>query len=141
MGKITKMYTAKATTTGGRNGHISSADWVLDIQIRRPREMGGPGGAYANPELLFAGGYSACFDSALNLVIHQEKIITGVTSVTAEVSIGKLEEEGFGLEVVLTINIPGIDLALAKSLADKAHHVCPYSNATRGNITVTLVVV
>jgi Ohr subfamily peroxiredoxin len=141
MEKITKIYTATATTTGGRNGHVRSADGALDIEIRRPREMGGAGGTYANPEILFAGGYSACFDSALNLVMHNEKVVTGPTTVTAEVSIGKLESEGFGLEVKLTIEIPDINKELAESLVAKAHRICPYSNATKGNVQVTLVVI
>lgn len=135
-----KLYTAKATATGGRNGHVQSADGSLDIEVRIPKEMGGPTGTYLNPEILFAGGYAACFDSALSLIIKQSKVETGTTAVTAEVSIGKREDGGFGLSVVLEIEIPGVDKATAEDLANKAHQVCPYSNATRNNIDVTLVI-
>jgi Ohr subfamily peroxiredoxin len=113
-----KIYTAKVTATGGRNGTVKSVDGSLDIETRRPKEMGGTGGVYANPEILFAGGYAACFDSALNLVIRSEHVITGTTSVTAEVSIGKLDDrEGFGLAVVLTIMVPGIENHWPKPLS------------------------
>ncbi len=135
-----KLYTAKATATGGRNGHVQSTDGSLDIEVRIPKEMGGPTGTYLNPEILFAGGYAACFDSALSLIIKQSKVETGTTAVTAEVSIGKREDGGFGLSVVLEIEIPGVDKATAEDLANKAHQVCPYSNATRNNIDVTLVI-
>jgi osmotically inducible protein OsmC len=136
-----KMYTAKATATGGRNGQVKSADGALDIQIRMPKEMGGPSGTFLNPEILFAGGYAACFDSALNMIIKMEKVQTGTTAVTAEVSIGKLDNGGFGLAVKLDVEIPGIDREKAQELANKAHQVCPYSNATRGNVDVQLSVI
>lgn len=135
-----KLYTAKATAIGGRNGHVQSIDGSLDIDVRIPKEMGGPTGTYLNPEILFAGGYAACFDSALSLIIKQAKVETGTTAVTAEVSIGKREDGGFGLSVILEIEIPGVDKATAEDLANKAHQVCPYSNATRNNIDVTLVI-
>jgi osmotically inducible protein OsmC len=135
------MYTAKATATGGRNGQVKSADGALDIQIRMPKEMGGPSGTFLNPEILFAGGYAACFDSALNMIIKMEKVQTGTTAVTAEVSIGKLDNGGFGLAVKLDVEIPGIDREKAQELANKAHQVCPYSNATRGNVDVQLSVI
>ncbi len=134
------LYTAKATATGGRDGHVQSADGSLNIDVRVPKEMGGAGGNYANPEILFAAGYSACFDSALNLIIRMEKIETGTTSVTAEVSLGKNENHVYGLAVTLEVEVPGVDRAVAESLVQKAHQVCPYSNATRGNIDVKLVV-
>ncbi|GAB3018242.1 organic hydroperoxide resistance protein [Spirosoma pulveris] len=137
---IQPLYTAHATATGGRDGHVTSSDNVLDLDVRVPREMGGAGGAYTNPEQLFAAGYAACFDSALNLVIRMGKVKTGTTSVTADVSIGKLEAGGFGLAVTLDVNVPGVEQALAEELVGKAHQVCPYSNATRGNIDVTLTV-
>lgn len=136
-----KMYTAKATATGGRNGQVKSADGALDIQTRMPKEMGGPSGTFLNPEILFAGGYAACFDSALNMIIKMEKVQTGITSVTAEVSIGKHENGGFGLAVKLEVEIPGIDREKAEELTNKAHQVCPYSNATRGNVDVQLSVI
>ena len=134
------IYTAKATATGGRNGHVKSANGELDIDVRVPKEMGGPAGSYPNPEILFAAGYAACFDSALSLVIRNEKVQAGTTAVTADVSIGKLENGGFGLAVTLEVEVPGVDKAKAEELVNKAHQVCPYSNATRGNIEVTLIV-
>lgn len=135
-----KMYTAKATATGGRNGHITSADGSLDVDVRMPKEMGGSTGTYLNPEILFAGGYASCFDSALNLIIRTEKVQTGTTVVTAEVSIGKTDNGAFNLAVVLEVEIPGVDREKAQELTEKAHQLCPYSNATRGNVEVTLVV-
>lgn len=135
-----KLYTAKATATGGRNGHVRSEDGALDAEVRPPKSMGGPEGNYLNPETMFAAGYAACFDSALNLVIRGEKVQAGTTSVTAEVSIGKLDQGGYGLSVVLVVEIPGVDRSQAQDLANKAHQVCPYSNATRGNIDVHLSV-
>jgi Ohr subfamily peroxiredoxin len=102
--------------------------------------MGGPKGDYLNPEMLFAGGYAACFDSALANVIRTEKVNAGTTTVTAEVSIGKLEAGGYGLAVTLEVEVPGVERGLAEQLVEKAHHICPYSNATRGNIEVKLVV-
>ncbi|MDB5246888.1 MAG: organic hydroperoxide resistance protein [Segetibacter sp.] len=135
-----KLYTAIATATGGRNGHVKSENGALDADVRTPKEMGGPSGAYLNPEILFAAGYAACFDSALSLVIRQEKIETGTTTVTADVSIGKFENGAFGLAVTLEVEVPGVDKAKAEELVHKAHQVCPYSNATRGNIEVQLIV-
>jgi osmotically inducible protein OsmC len=134
------LYTAHATATGGRDGHVTSSDQVLDLDVRTPRELGGGGGAFTNPEQLFAAGYAACFDSALNLVIRMGKVKTGTTTVDAAVSIGKLEAGGFGLAVNLKVNVPGVEQAVAEELVNKAHQVCPYSNATRGNIDVTLEV-
>lgn len=138
---MNKLYTAKATATGGRNGHVKSQDGALDVEVRVPKEMGGPGGTYLNPETLFAAGYAACFDSALSLIIRTQKVEAGQTSVTADVSIGKNDAGGFGLAVVLEIQIPGVERAKARELAEKAHQVCPYSNATRGNIPVDLKIV
>ena len=135
---VKAIYTAKATATGGRNGHVVSSDQVLDLQVRMPKELGGAGGAYTNPEQLFAAGYSACFDSALNLVIKNEKATTGTTSVRADVGIGSNGAGGFGLTVTLEVNIPDVDQEAAEALSAKAHQVCPYSNATRGNIDVLL---
>lgn len=135
-----KLYTTKATANGGRNGHVTSADGALDVDVRVPKEMGGGSGTYLNPETLFAGGFAACFDSALNHIARLEKVQTGTTEVTAEVSIGKNTEGGFALAVVLEVEIPGVDRATAEALTQKAHAVCPYSNATRGNIDVQLIV-
>ncbi|WP_374163857.1 organic hydroperoxide resistance protein [Arcticibacter sp. MXS-1] len=134
------LYRTKATATGGRNGHVESADGALNVDVRVPKEMGGPAGTNLNPETLFAAGYAACFDSALAHVARTEKLQTGTTKVTAEVGIGKLEDGGFGLAVKLEVEVPGLDKAEAEELVRKAHQVCPYSNATRGNIEVELVV-
>ncbi|HEY0272905.1 MAG TPA: organic hydroperoxide resistance protein [Chitinophaga sp.] len=135
-----KLYTAQATVTGGRNGHVTSADGVLDLDVRMPKELGGPGGQYPNPELFFAAGYAACFDSALSLVMRTEKVTAGTPHTTAQVSIGKDTDGGFGLAVTLTVEIPGVDKSVAEDLVHKAHQVCPYSKATRNNIDVQLQV-
>jgi Ohr subfamily peroxiredoxin len=129
------LYSTTVTVTGGRNGHVKSADGVLELDVRIPKEMGGAGGA-TNPEQLFAAGYAACFDSALNLMIRNSKVQTGETSVTATVGLKK-EGVGFALFVDMAVNIPGVEVEQAKELVDRAHEVCPYSNATRGNINVT----
>lgn len=134
------LYTTGATATGGRNGHVKSENGIIDLQVRYPKALGGANEDYANPEMLFAAGYSACFDSALNLVIKNEKIQTGETTVTAKVSIGQIENGGFGLAVELHANIPATTMEQAQALMEKAHQVCPYSNATRGNIEVKLTV-
>ncbi|TDS06769.1 organic hydroperoxide resistance protein [Sphingobacterium paludis] len=133
------LYTAEATATGGRNGQVKSDNGVLDLQVRAPKAMGGGSDDYTNPEQLFAGGYAACFDSALNHTIRLEKVNTGETSVTAKVSIGPLEGGAFGLEVELAVNIPDVSIEEARWLTERAHQVCPYSNATRNNIEVRLV--
>jgi osmotically inducible protein OsmC len=141
MATIEKLYTAHATATGGRNGQVKSSDGVLDLEVRMPKELGGSGGAYSNPEQLFAAGYAACFDSALNLVIRTQKVTAGTTTVLADVSLGKNDSGGFGLAVKLQVAIPGVDPQLGKELIEKAHQVCPYSNATRGNIEVELALI
>ena len=134
------LYTAEATATGGRNGHVKSKNNILDFEVRSPKALGGQNDDYANPEMLFAAGYAACFDSALNLVITKTKIETGETSVNAKMGIGQLDNGGYGLEAELIINIPEVSIEEANDLAEKAHQVCPYSNATRGNIDVKLTV-
>ncbi|HEX8270217.1 MAG TPA: organic hydroperoxide resistance protein [Flavobacterium sp.] len=133
------LYTAVATATGGRNGHVKSDNGVLDIQVRAPKAMGGANDDYTNPEQLFAAGYAACFDSALNHTIRLEKAKTGKTSVTAKVSIGPLEGGSFGLAVELAINISDVSIEEAQRLSERAHQVCPYSNAIRNNIEVNLI--
>jgi Ohr subfamily peroxiredoxin len=134
------LYTATAHATGdGRNGHARSEDGILDVDMRVPREMGGPGGA-ANPEMLFAAGYAACFHSALKVVARQEKVGVDGSEVAASVGIGPLDNGGFGLAVELRVSIPDLDRDTAEKLVARAHEVCPYSNATRGNIPVTLTV-
>lgn len=134
------LYTIGATAKGGREGHVKSDNGVLDLEVRHPKALGGANDDFANPEMLFAAGYSACFDSALNRVIKLSKIETGETTVTAKVGIGQIENGGFGLEVELHANIPGVSIEEAQSLIEKVHQVCPYSNATRGNIEVKLTV-
>lgn len=135
------LYTAVATATGdGRNGHATSEDGQLDLDLRMPKEMGGPGGA-TNPEQLFALGYAACFHSALKLVAAQDKLDVEGTEVSASVGIGSLDNGGFGLTVELDVHAPKLDDDTAQKLTERAHEVCPYSNATRGNIEVNLQVV
>lgn len=134
------LYTTTATATGGRDGNVKSENGILDIEVRMPKALGGSSDDFTNPEMLFAAGYSACFDSALNLVIKKDKIATGETSVTAKVSIGQIDNGGFGLAVELHANIPGVTIDQAQELIEKAHQICPYSNATRGNIEVNLTV-
>jgi Ohr subfamily peroxiredoxin len=132
------LYTAVATATGGRNGQVKSDNGVLDLEVKAPKVMGGANDDYTNPEQLFAAGYAACFDSALNHTIRLEKVKTGETSVTAKVSIGPLEGGAFGLAVELAVNIPEVSIEEAQRLTERAHQVCPYSNATRNNIEVKL---
>lgn len=134
------IYTAVATSVGGREGHVKSSDGVLDFDVKKPLEMGGKESGFTNPEQLFAAGYSACFSGALNHIALLRRLrIT--SSVTAKVSIGKKESgDGFQLAVEMDVNIPGIDQKTAEELAHEAHQFCPYSNATRGNIQVDVVV-
>ena len=134
------LYTTNVTAKGGRNGHVKSENGVLDLEVRMPKALGGSNDEFTNPEMLFAAGYSACFDSALNLVISKSKIQTGETSVEAKVSIGQIENGVFGLAAELAVNIPGVTLEEAQSLTEKAHEICPYSNATRNNMEVKLSV-
>ena len=134
------LYTTSVTAKGGRDGHVKSENGILELDVRTPKALGGASDDFANPEMLFAAGYSACFDSALNLVIRKSKIETGETTVNAKVSIGQTEKGGFGLAVELDVNIPGVSQEEAQSLIEKAHQVCPYSNATRNNIEVKLAV-
>ena len=134
------LYTAEAVATGaGRAGEVRSSDGVIDEQLAIPKELGGPGGDATNPEQLFAAGYAACFNSALALVARQAKVEVATSSVTARVGIGP-QGGGFGLTVSLTVELPGVEPAVAEDLAAKAHMVCPYSNATRGNVEVQLQV-
>ena len=133
------LYTAEAVATGaGRAGEVRSSDGVIDEILAIPKELGGPGGDATNPEQLFAAGYAACFNSALALVARQAKVDMPSSSVTARVGIGPQGGGGFGLTATLIVDIPNVDKAVAEDLAAKAHMVCPYSNATRGNIEVEL---
>ncbi|MGW2176706.1 organic hydroperoxide resistance protein [Streptomyces sp. NPDC001732] len=136
---INVLYTAVATAENGRDGRVSSDDGNLDVVVNPPKAMGGSG-AGTNPEQLFAAGYSACFQGALGVVARQEKADISGSTVTAAVGIGKTAEGGFGLEVTITATIPNVDADTARALVEKAHQVCPYSNATRGNIKVELSV-
>jgi lipoyl-dependent peroxiredoxin len=131
------LYTAHATSTGdGRSGHVVSSDHRLDFDLAPPVEMGGSGDG-TNPEQLFAAGYAACFHNALRLVARRARVDPGESTVTAEVGIGP-EGEAYGLVVTLIIQIPGLDREKAREIAEAAHQVCPYSRATRGNISVEL---
>ncbi|AKT50766.1 organic hydroperoxide resistance protein [Arsenicicoccus sp. oral taxon 190] len=135
------LYTAEALATGaGRDGHTRSSDGRIDLDLAVPTEMGGSGQG-ANPEQLFAAGYAACFHSALQLVAREAKADLGDSSVGARVGIGQRDGGGFGLTVALEVVIPALPHDQAQQLADRAHQVCPYSNATRGNIDVTVTVV
>jgi Ohr subfamily peroxiredoxin len=133
------LYRAHAKATGGRDGRAVSSDQVLDVRLTTPRELGGAGGEGTNPEQLFAAGYSACFLGAMKFVANRDKIaIPADVSIDGTVGIGPIPN-GFGIEVELKISLPGMDREAAKALIDKAHIVCPYSNATRNNIDVRLV--
>ena len=134
------LYAATATATGGREGRAQTSDRVLDLQLSTPRELGGAGGPGTNPEQLFAAGYSACFLGALKFVAGKQRVaLPASTTVTGKVGIGQIPT-GFGIQAELTIAAPGIAREQLQALVDAAHIVCPYSNATRGNIDVTLVI-
>ncbi|MFC3500408.1 organic hydroperoxide resistance protein [Micromonospora krabiensis] len=134
------LYTASAQATGdGRDGHVSTSDGTLDLDLAVPKEMGGAGGA-ANPEQLFAAGYAACFHSALRVVGRRAKADVTGSVVEAQVGIGPNGTGGFGLTVTLVVDLPAVERAAAEELVAAAHQVCPYSNATRGNIDVALTV-
>lgn len=134
------VYTAHAKATGGRDGRAISSDKILDVKLAVPKEMGGAGGG-TNPEQLFAAGYSACFLGAMQFVAHRDKLtITPDAYIEGEVGIGPIPT-GFGIEVTLNIHLEGLDQKDAQKLVDAAHIVCPYSNATRNNIDVTLNII
>ena len=136
------LYTANATATGGRDGQATSNDQRLAVKLSTPKELGGAGGEGTNPEQLFAAGYSACFIGAMKFVAASQKLaLPADTSVNGLVGIGPNGKGGFGLQVELNISLPGTDHAAAEALVHKAHEVCPYSNATRGNIDVTVKLV
>ncbi|MCC2596360.1 organic hydroperoxide resistance protein [Pusillimonas sp. MFBS29] len=135
------VYRAQATANGGREGRAASSDGALDVKLSTPKEMGGAGGDGTNPEQLFAAGYSACFLGALKLVASREKVdLPDDSNIQGLVGIGPIPD-GFGIEVELKISVPGLPRDQVQALVDKAHVVCPYSNATRGNVDVTLTVV
>lgn len=138
---VNVLYRTKATANGGRDGKAATADGAFSVTLATPKELGGAGGAGNNPEQLFAAGYSACFLGAMKFVASQGgPKVPADTSVTADVGIGPRSEGGFGLEVSLEISLPGLAKADAEALVEKAHQVCPYSNATRNNIDVKLSV-
>lgn len=134
------LYTTTAAATGdGRNGHVQTTDGLLDADVRMPAELGGPGGA-TNPEQLFAAGYAACFHSALKLVAGKLGGDPTDSEVVADVTLGLLDDGGFGLAVALEVSLPAMDAEAALVLVKAAHEVCPYSNAVRGNVEVALSV-
>ena len=135
------LYTAVVTATGGREGHVKSEDGIIDFDVRQPKALGGSGEEAANPELLFASGFAACYDSALNLVLRKNRV-KAETSVTSNVTIGKDESDGgLKLAVRLDVSIPDLSKEEVEKYAAEAHQVCPYSKATRGNIDVTIITV
>ncbi|MEH0165705.1 organic hydroperoxide resistance protein [Paucibacter sp. JuS9] len=135
------LYTARATSTGGREGKSASSDGALSVALSTPKELGGAGGPGTNPEQLFAAGYSACFIGAMKAVAGKMKLaLPADLSITADVGIGPIPA-GFGIQVAMAISLPGMERAQAEALVAAAHQVCPYSNATRGNIDVALTVV
>ena len=138
------LYTAQATSTGGRTGTTKSSDGAINLNLVTPAGLGGPGGAGTNPEQLFAAGYSACFIGAMKAVAAREKItLPADVSITSDVAIGPMTGKAgaFGVSVAMSISVPGMDRKAAEALVATAHEVCPYSNATRGNIDVSLKVV
>lgn len=136
-----KIYTAVVTAKGGRDGHIKSSDGVIDLELNKPKSMGGSDDGFANPEMLFAGAYGACYLGALGSVAKRDNV--DVTEATAEVhvSFNKESDTSFALSAELHVHIPGLDLADTQRLADLAHKTCPYSKATRGNIDVKVLAV
>jgi osmotically inducible protein OsmC len=134
-----KLYSARATAVAGREGSAKTDDGNLDVKLAIPKSMGGGGGAGTNPEQLFAAGYAACFGSAMGHIARLQKLVTGPISVTAEVDIGPAGK-GFGLQVALVATVPELSREQAEALVKAAHEVCPYSNATRGNIVVDVSV-
>ena len=139
---VNALYTTRATSTGGRDGQSRSEDGRFAVTLSMPKELGGAGGDGTNPEQLFAAGYSACFIGALKVAGGQLKLrVPAETTVTATVGIGPRSEGGFGITAELAIDLPGVDRADAEKLVTAAHQICPYSNATRGNVDVGLTIV
>jgi osmotically inducible protein OsmC len=134
------LYTAEATAHGGREGRVRSSDGVLVLELAIPKELGGPGGQATNPEQLFAAGYAACFENAIRLTARRMKLQANGASVTARVGIGPIGSGAYGLTVELHVRLPELDHDQAEQVAAKAHTVCPYSNAVRGNVEVKVVI-
>lgn len=132
------LYTAHASAVGGREGRVKTDDGRIDLDVHMPKTMGGSGQAGTNPEQLFAAGYAACFGSAVGHIARMKKIDVGTVQIDADVSIGAIESGGFGLAVTLTARLPDLARPDAEALVAAAHQVCPYSNATRGNVEVVL---
>lgn len=138
---VNVLYRTSASATGGRDGHSRTLDGALDVELSKPKELGGTGGGGVNPEQLFAAGYAACFISAMQFVASQGgPKVPPDTAVTATVGIGPRSEGGFGLEIALEVSVPGLDRTEAEALVAKAHQACPYSNATRNNVDVQVSV-
>lgn len=135
------LYTAEATAWGGREGRSATSRGNLELHLAIPKELGGPGGDGTNPEELFALGYASCFHSALKLVASSRKLDVSESAITARVGIGSNDAGGFGIAVELEAELPGLDPEAARELVEAAHQVCPYSNATRGNVDVQLTLV
>ena len=139
---VNVLYKTSARATGGRDGRSATLDGSLDVKLTTPKELGGAGGEGNNPEQLFAAGYAACFIGAMKFVGSQTGVkVPADTAITSTVGIGPRSEGGFGLTVALAIDLPGVERKVAEELVEKAHQVCPYSNATRGNIDVQLSIV
>jgi lipoyl-dependent peroxiredoxin len=134
------LYTIKATSVGGRNGHVRSDYNLIDADVRLPKALGGKDDEHLTPEVFFAAGYAACFDNAVMHIIRMEKVISEQPVVTAKVDLLYLDSGMVGLAVELLVEIPGVDHEIATELVRKAHQICPYSNATRGNIEVKLTI-
>jgi lipoyl-dependent peroxiredoxin len=134
---VNVLYRTSATATGGRDGHAATKDGSLEVKLATPKELGGAGGPGNNPEQLFAAGYAACFIGAMKFIAAQGgPKVPPDTAVTATVGIGPRSEGGFGLDIALDVSLPGLARAEAEALVEKAHQVCPYSNATRNNVQV-----
>jgi osmotically inducible protein OsmC len=139
---VNVLYRTSAAATGGRDGHAATTDGTFDVTLSTPKELGGGGGPGNNPEQLFAAGYAACFIGAMKFVASQGgPKVPADAKVTATVGIGPRSEGGFGLDIALEVSLPGVERAAAETLVEKAHQVCPYSNATRNNVAVRLTVV
>lgn len=130
-----KIYTTRATATGGRSGHVKSENGELDVDVRQP----GTPGNYLNPEIMFAGGYAACFDNAIMGTLKHKKIKDATHETTVQVTIGELEKNQYGFEITIEVAFAGLDMETAEEVINQAHQMCPYSNATRGNVKVDLV--
>ena len=134
------LYTAEATAWGGRQGRSASSDGNLDVELVRPKELGGPGGPGTNPEQLFAVGYAGCFHSALQLVARGMNLDVSGSAITVRIGLAKGDSGAFGITAEIEAELPGLSAQQAHELVEKAHEVCPYSNATRGNVDVKLTV-